>query len=188
MFEIGGMKVVGSRPYGPPVAASSRTIMVDGDECYGHLGGDSILRMTLDFEGARTDEIVDVNVTESGNLVESRTGEIRTSTDDGPSQTLTPPTPPMPPAPIPSVQVPHQSQSVYIEDVSDEEMMEIQVLPAPSRQSKGTTGGVVGKKYYLSSELGKMSKLIRLGRRYWIHLCSFRFERFLLFPVKSLAT
>jgi hypothetical protein len=65
MFEKDGMKVVGSLSHGPPVAASTRTIMVKVDGCYGHLGGDSILRTTLDFdEGTRTDEIVYVNVAE----------------------------------------------------------------------------------------------------------------------------
>jgi len=44
-------------------------------------------------------------------------------------------------------------------------MMEIQVLPAPPRQSKGTTGGEPGKKYYLSSELGKNVKTNQIGEK-----------------------
>jgi len=56
MFERGGMRAVASLPPGPPVAASTRTITVDVDGHYGHLGGDSILRTTLHFdEGTRTD-------------------------------------------------------------------------------------------------------------------------------------
>jgi hypothetical protein len=167
MFEKGGMKVVASLPHSPPVAARTRIIMVDVDGCYGHLGGDSILRTTLDFdEGTRTDEIVDVSVAEKRKFGrEPHRRQVRPRTDDGSSQTLTPPTPPMPPVPIPPVPVPRQPQPVYIKEVPDEEMMEIQVLPASPRQSKGTAGGEVGKKYYLSSELGKMSKLIRLERR-----------------------
>ena len=84
MFEKGGMKkVIGSPlPQSSPVAASTRNITVD--ELYGHLGGDSILRTTLDFEeGTRNnDEIVDVNAAEKrklqkrGNLVKHHNGVV----------------------------------------------------------------------------------------------------------------
>jgi hypothetical protein len=167
MFEKGGMEVVGSLSHSPPVVASTRTIMVDVDGCYGHLGGDSILRMTLDFdEGTRIDEIVNVNVAVKRKFGrESHRRQVRPRTDDGSSQTLTSPTSPMPPAPIPPVPVPHQSQSVYMEEIPDEEMMEIQVLPTPPRQSKGTIDDEVGTKYYLFSELEKNVKTNQIGEK-----------------------
>src|SRR6266516_3680610 len=107
-------KVIGPPlPQSSPVAASTRNITVD--ELYGHLGGDSILRTTLDFEeGTYTEEIVDVNAAEKRKLGQApQWRRVKPRTDEGPSQTLTPPTPPraeFPPAPIS-----HQPHLVYIE-------------------------------------------------------------------------
>ena len=159
MFEKGGMKkVIGQ---GSPVTASTRNITVD--EFYGHLGGDSVLRTTLDFEeGTRMDEIVDVNVAEKRKFGrEPHRRQVRPRTDAGPSQTLTPPTPPVP---IPPVPIPQQSQPVYIEEVPNEEMSDIQSQPA--RQSKGQSGsGEAGKKYYLDSKLGQNVKTTQIGEK-----------------------
>ena len=89
-----------------PVAVSTHNITVD--ELYGHLGGDSILRTTLDFEeGTYTEEIVDVNAAEKRKHdPESQRRRVKRKIDDGSSQTLSPPTPTRtgyPVAPIPSV-------------------------------------------------------------------------------------
>src|SRR5204863_10211276 len=87
MFEKGGMKKV----IGPPlpqsslVAASTRNITVD--ELYGHLGGDSILRTTLDFEeGTYTEEIVDMNAAEKRKLGQApQWRRVKPRTDEGPN-------------------------------------------------------------------------------------------------------
>src|SRR5947207_11078013 len=66
MFEKGGMKkVIGMKS--SPIAVSARNVMID--ELYDHLGGDSILRTTLDFdEGTYIEEIVDVNAAKKRKL------------------------------------------------------------------------------------------------------------------------
>ena len=163
MFEKGGIKKVIEQ--GSSVTASTHNITID--ELYGHLGGNSILRTTLDFEeGTRTDEIVDVNVAKRKFGRESHRRQVRPRTDAGPSQTLTSL---MSPAPIPPVPTSQQSQLVYIEKVPDEEMSDVQVLPASSCQSKGqstaTGSGEDGKKYYLDSKLGQNVKTAQIGEK-----------------------
>ena len=160
MFEKDGMKKV---IQGSSITASTRSITVD--EFYGYLGGDSVFRITLDFEeGTRTDEIMDVDVAEKRKFDrEPHRRQIRSRRDVGPSQILTPSTSP---ASIPSISMPtpQQSQSVYIEEVPDEEMSDVQSQSA--RQSKGQSGsGEVGKKYYLDSKLGQNVKTTQIGEK-----------------------
>ena len=132
------------------------------DEVYESLGGDSILRTILDFEeGTRTEEIVDVNVVEKRKFGrEPPKRHVRPRTDSGPSQTLIPPTPP--------AFLSNLNQSTW-RKIPDEDMADIQILPAPPRQSKvqpnTTDSGETDRKYHLISELDKNVKTDQIGEK-----------------------
>ena len=120
MFNKDGMKMIIGSPQNSPIVVSTRNITID--KVYEHLERDSILRTILDFEkGICMDEIVNMNVAEKRKFDrESSNRQVRQRTNSEPSQMLTPP---MPPANS------QQSQSVYMKEVPDEEMADVQILP-----------------------------------------------------------
>src|SRR6266516_7779968 len=166
-------KVIGPPlPQSSLVAASTRNITVD--ELYDRLGGDSILRTTLDFEeGTYTEEIVDVNAAEKRKLGQApQRRHVKPRTDEGPGQTLTPPIPPrteFPPAPIPPAPISHQPQPVYIEEIPDDEMPDMGIAAQPRsmapQSQPNADGGEVKRKYHLASELSQTVDTAQIGEK-----------------------
>ena len=160
MFGKGGMiALFPSLPQGPSISVSTRNIVAE--EMYGHLGDGSIWRTTLDFEtGARTDEIVDVNVEEKRKFVGGpQQRRVRPRTDG--SQTLSPPT----------QGTDRRTPPIQLEEFPDEEMPDaIPLEPAqPARSIQSTrpqqSDNGDGKKYRLASELSQTVSATQIGEK-----------------------